>query len=128
MAKKNGSTIFKCSACGYSQPRWLGRCPECGEWNSFEEIIIDNSKITPAGRGNAESEKAKPVDLSSVKAQDNLRISTGIPEFDRVLGGGAVKRSAILLAANRALENQPFFYRQLHLHQKIWKIIKKYYM
>ena len=97
MAKKNGSTIFKCSACGYSQPRWLGRCPECGEWNSFEEIIIDNSKITPAGRGNAESEKAKPVDLSSVKAQDNLRISTGIPEFDRVLGGGAVKRSAILL-------------------------------
>ena len=97
MAKKNGSTIFKCSACGYSQPRWLGRCPECGEWNSFEEIIIDNSKITPAGRGNAESEKAKPVELSSVKAQDNLRISTGIPEFDRVLGGGAVKRSAILL-------------------------------
>ena len=97
MAKKNGSTIFKCSACGYSQPRWLGRCPECGEWNSFEEIIIDNSKITPAGRGNAESEKAKPIELSSVKAQDNLRISTGIPEFDRVLGGGAVKRSAILL-------------------------------
>ena len=97
MNKKSGSTIFKCSSCGYSQPRWLGRCPECGEWNSFEEIIIDNSKITPAGRGNIESEKAKPVELSSVKAQDNLRISTGIPEFDRVLGGGAVKRSAILL-------------------------------
>ena len=97
MNKKNGSTIYKCSNCGYSQPRWLGRCPECGEWNSFEEIIIDNSKITPAGRGNAETEKAKPVDLSSIKAQDNLRISTGIPEFDRVLGGGAVKRSAILL-------------------------------
>ena len=69
MTKKNGSTIFKCSTCGYSQPRWLGRCPECGEWNSFEEIIIDNNRITPAGRGNAETEKAKPVDLSTVKAR-----------------------------------------------------------
>ncbi|MBO4857657.1 MAG: DNA repair protein RadA [Treponema sp.] len=97
MAKKNGSTIFKCSACGYSQPRWLGRCPECGEWNSFEEIIIDTNRITPAGRGNAEAEKAKPVELSTIKAQENIRLSTGIPEFDRVLGGGAVKRSAILL-------------------------------
>mgnify|MGYP003295856889 CR=1 FL=1 len=52
MAKKNGSIMYKCSSCGYSQPRWLGRCPECGEWNSLQEVIIDKSKITPAGRGS----------------------------------------------------------------------------
>ena len=50
MAKKSGTTMFKCSNCGYTQPRWLGRCPECGEWNSLEEIIIDKVKVTPNGR------------------------------------------------------------------------------
>ena len=97
MAKKNGSIIYKCSNCGYSQPRWLGKCPECNEWNTFEEIIIDKTNITPAGRGNEQSERAKPVLLTKITAQDNTRFSTGIQEFDRVLGGGAIKRSAILL-------------------------------
>ena len=97
MAKKNGSIIYKCSNCGYTQPRWLGRCPECGEWNSLEEIIIDRNNITPAGRGKEAVEKQKPVVLSTIDAQKNTRLSTGIDEFDRVLGGGATKRSAILL-------------------------------
>jgi DNA repair protein RadA/Sms len=100
MAKKNGSIIYKCSNCGYSQPRWLGKCPECNEWNTFEEIIIDKMNVTPAGRGSQEIEKAKPVNLSSITAQDNTRFSTGIQEFDRVLGGGAIKRSAILLGGD----------------------------
>ncbi|MDY5046266.1 MAG: DNA repair protein RadA, partial [Treponema porcinum] len=52
MAKKNGSVVYKCSGCGYSQPRWLGRCPECGEWNSFEECIVDSNAVSPAGRGS----------------------------------------------------------------------------
>jgi len=97
MAKKNGSIVYKCSNCGYTQPRWLGRCPECGEWNSLEEIIIDRNNITPAGRGKEAVEKQKPVVLSTILAQENTRLSTGIGEFDRVLGGGATKRSAILL-------------------------------
>ena len=97
MAKKNGSVSYKCSNCGYTQPRWLGRCPECGEWNSLEEIIIDKNNVSPAGRGNEAVEKQRPVGLATVKAQENTRLSTGIGEFDRVLGGGATKRSAILL-------------------------------
>ena len=97
MAKKSGSIVYKCSNCGYSQPRWLGRCPECGEWNSLEEIIIDKNNVTPAGRGSEAVEKQKPVGLATVKAQEKSRLSTGIDEFDRVLGGGATKRSAILL-------------------------------
>ncbi len=89
--------MYKCSNCGYSQPKWLGRCPECGEWNSLEEIIIDRNAITPSGRGSEEVQKQKPVELASIKAMEAVRLSTGIEEFDRVLGGGATKRSAILL-------------------------------
>ena len=97
MAKKNGSIIYKCSNCGYSQPKWLGRCPDCGEWNSLEECIIDSNAISPAGRGKLINEKAKPLPLETIVAKDSSRFSTGIGEFDRVLGGGATKRSAILL-------------------------------
>ena len=97
MAKKNGTIIYKCSNCGYSQPKWLGRCPECGEWNSLEEIIIDKNALTPGGHGSGQAQKQKPVDLASVQAMEAVRLSTGIEEFDRVLGGGATKRSAILL-------------------------------
>ena len=97
MAKKNGSIMYKCSNCGYSQPRWLGRCPECGEWNTLEEIIIDKNAVTAAGRGSEQVIKQKPVSLASVTSQKNSRLSTGIDEFDRVLGGGATLRSAILL-------------------------------
>ena len=97
MAKKNGSIMYKCTNCGYSQPKWLGRCPECGEWNSLEEIIIDRNNITPGGRGSEQVQKQKPIDLASVQAMEAVRLSTGINEFDRVLGGGATKRSAILL-------------------------------
>ena len=97
MAKKNGSIVYKCANCGYTQPRWLGRCPECGEWNSLEECIIDRNAVTPAGRGSITAEKAKPVPLASVHADETARLITGIAEFDRVLGGGASRHSAILI-------------------------------
>lgn len=97
MAKKNSSVVFKCSSCGYSQPRWLGRCPECNSWNTFEECMIDKNALSPSGRGSAISERARPVPLIKVEAKDSARFMTGICELDRVLGGGAEKRSAILL-------------------------------
>lgn len=97
MAKKSGSIIFKCSNCGYSQSRWLGRCPECGEWNSLEEFIVDKNNVSPAGYGSQTVQKQRPVMLGSVSAQKTARFSTGTDEFDRVLGGGVSKCSAILL-------------------------------
>ena len=63
----------------------------------MEECIVDSSAVSPAGKGNSVSEKAKPVPLESISAQDTSRFTTGIEEFDRVLGGGATKRSAVLL-------------------------------
>lgn len=96
MAKKKPVTVYKCSECGYSQPAWLGRCPECGSWNSMEECIADPNS-TDEAFGLGASEKVKPIPLAKVTAQENARIETGIPEFDRVLGGGAMKRSAVLI-------------------------------
>ena len=96
MAKKKNTIVYKCSECGYSQPRWLGRCPECGSWNTLEECIADpNANAAVFADGVAE--KVKPVPLEKVSAQEGSRLSTGIDEFDRVLGGGAMKRSAILI-------------------------------
>lgn len=102
--KKTGTTAFRCTGCGYTQPRWLGRCPDCGEWNTLEEIVVqDGSAAAPAGilagasasRGGAAVPRAVP--LSAVAAQDGARMTTGIGELDRVLGGAAMKRSAVLV-------------------------------
>ena len=96
--KKTGDLAHRCSKCGYTQARWLGRCPECGEWNTFEEVTI-NQDYSAAERSIAEKfvKEAHSVPLDASEANDAVRLSTGIAEFDRVLGGGAVKRSAILI-------------------------------
>lgn len=96
MAKKK-EIVYKCSECGYTQPKWLGRCPSCSSWNTLEECVVDPNSTTAAFTGNSATEKIKPVPLASVSAQENSRIITGISEFDRVLGGGAMRRSAILI-------------------------------
>ena len=96
--KKTGDLAHRCSKCGYTQARWLGRCPECGEWNTFEEVTI-NQDYSAAERSISEKfvKEALSVPLDAIEANDAVRLSTGIAEFDRVLGGGAVKRSAILI-------------------------------
>ncbi len=96
MAKK-GSTLYKCSSCGYSQPRWLGRCPECGEWNTMEECIVDPNASAAIAHRDGSVSKVKPVPMKTIALEAEGRISTGNMEYDRVLGGGATKRSAILI-------------------------------
>ena len=97
MAKKNGSLLYRCTNCEHSQSSWLGRCPECGQWNTFEEVIVDKNSPSREGQGSVLAQKIKPVPLSDVQAKENFRLLTGIEEFDRVLGNGAAKRSAVLL-------------------------------
>ena len=94
---KKGSIVYKCSSCGYSQPAWLGRCPQCGEWNTLEEYIADPNAATPKIGADGRTQKIKPMPLAKVQVTGEERISTGDQEFDRVLGGGATKRSAILI-------------------------------
>ncbi|GHU81721.1 DNA repair protein RadA [Spirochaetia bacterium] len=96
--KKQKAFIFKCSACGHEEPKWLGRCPECGEWNTLIETAVSGAHASAGERtrgGRASLPQSFP--LSSVDPQEGSRISSGIPELDRVLGGGIMKRSATLI-------------------------------
>jgi DNA repair protein RadA/Sms len=96
------STIHVCSACGHTEPRWQGRCPGCGEWNTFvEERAAAASTAGRPGSGSASAGRAvKPVRLRDVAAPKVARLSTGIGEFDRVLGGGLVPGSLVLLGGS----------------------------
>jgi len=99
MAKKK--TVFECTKCGHEEPKWAGRCPECGEWNSFLERPLTAKNSAGSGRaGRDGSSRGKPpqsVPLSSIEEREELRIKTGLNEVDRVLGGGIIKGSSILL-------------------------------
>ncbi|MBE5805462.1 MAG: DNA repair protein RadA [Clostridiales bacterium] len=86
-------TVFVCNNCGYESSKWLGKCPSCNEWNSFYEEKINNKP----GIGNVEKKSCKPIKLNEVIGKENSRVSTGFSELDRVLGGGLVKGSLILL-------------------------------
>ena len=80
---------FVCSTCGHSEAKWLGKCPECGEWNTLVETVVGEAKRS--------STKARPVPLESMEGTPNNRIRLGIGELDRVLGGGLVPGSSILV-------------------------------
>lgn len=89
-------TVFFCTSCGNETPKWQGRCPSCGQWNTMQEHI---EKPTPIGRG-----KSAPVGISrsaqrlqEVNSDEEIRFSTGIGELNRVLGGGAVAGSLVLV-------------------------------
>ena len=93
MAKVN--TVFVCSSCGYESAKWLGKCPACNEWNSFyEEKISKDSDKTIGGKSK---KSVTPRVLKDVEGKDKTRISTEIGELDRVLGGGLVNGSLVLL-------------------------------
>ena len=98
--KKQREFIFKCSSCGHEEFKWLGRCPECGEWNTLAEMPISSNprfdRSGSAGKRNA-GMPPQSLPLSSVDPLEGTRIKSGIAEFDRVLGGGIMKRSAILV-------------------------------
>jgi len=87
-------TIFVCQKCGAQSPKWIGRCPECGEWNSMAETVLE----VRAGEQKSRRKAVKPLRLSEIKKRKLERIKTGILEFDRVLGGGIVPGSVVLLA------------------------------
>lgn len=88
--------IFSCQNCGYQSPKWLGRCPDCSNWNSFLE---ETTSVSPDTKDRIFS-KEEPVLLKDISLEDNPRIKTGLVELDRVLGGGIVSGSVILLGGD----------------------------
>jgi DNA repair protein RadA/Sms len=87
-------TIYICQACGHHSLRWVGKCPDCGSWNSMVEERVTKHKKTFA------KEKISPTPLGDVDIQDEDRVKTGLKEFDRVVGGGIVKGSVILVGGD----------------------------
>jgi DNA repair protein RadA/Sms len=91
-------TFYQCQSCGYASPKWLGKCPDCGEWNT----LVEERKETVPSRLSlpAQFRKSEPQLLSSIKAGYEQRTSTGIRELDRVLGGGVVTGSVVLVGGD----------------------------
>jgi DNA repair protein RadA/Sms len=88
-------TIFICQECGYEAPKWMGKCPACSEWNSMVEEIQHKNIVKSSGLA-----KAIPIKLSDVEVTNEERITTGIGEFDRILGGGVVRGSMVLVGGD----------------------------
>ena len=100
MAK--AKTAYVCDNCGYDSPKWVGRCPSCGQWNTFKEVNI--SPISTPSKGAAavvsaglNRQQSKPQRLSEINATEEERYDTHDAELNRVLGGGIVPGSLILL-------------------------------
>ncbi len=85
--------VFFCSACGFESARWLGRCPQCSAWNTFEERPREAARPIRSMRGPI----VEPIPLRDVESAHHVRIATGMPEFDVVLGGGIVPGSVTLV-------------------------------
>jgi DNA repair protein RadA/Sms len=92
-------TKFVCQQCGYDSPKWLGRCPDCEQWNTFSEEVVARSTQSAASRGTAALYNP-PKPISEVVVGAHPRRSTGIGEFDRVLGGGIVPGSVVLIGGD----------------------------
>ena len=96
-------TAYVCDNCGHESVKWIGKCPSCGQWNTFKEIRVAPAVVSGARRqvaggvGNAPSARNKPMPISKVQAKDEPRIDLHDDELNRVLGGGLVRGSIVLL-------------------------------
>lgn len=91
-------TIFFCQNCGFESSKWMGQCPACKEWNSFAEEPQTSTKKTAAG--NVRKDTPQPKTLSEIEMNQAARMSTGMGELDRVLGGGIVQGSLVLVGGD----------------------------
>ena len=109
--KKQQKTAFFCQNCGYESPKWVGKCPGCGEWNRFAEepTKATDSRVPPEYQLNE-----KPRSIDTVEADEKARLKTGLAEMDRVLGGGIVAGSAILVGGDPGIGKSTLLLQVLH--------------
>ena len=101
--KKNQKTILVCQSCGYQTPKWMGKCPECGAWESFVEEGDSFAQVD----SRFSSSRSKPIPIDQVVCDTEERLPSGIGEFDRVLGGGLVKVSCFDRGGSRNRQIDP---------------------
>lgn len=92
---KEPKTQYVCSSCGYDSPKWIGRCPSCGEWNTFVEVKV--GKTTKASKFKTDTATTPVISMNHIQTEAEPRINTNDKELNRVLGGGLVPGSLILL-------------------------------
>ncbi len=99
MAKAKSKSVFFCQSCGYESSKWMGQCPACHEWNTFVEEKVSAAK-SGAGIKTGSMNKSRPVKLTEVSMEESARSKTKIGELDRVLGGGIVRGSLVLIGGD----------------------------
>ena len=113
MVKKTSKTVFCCQACGYQTPKWMGKCPDCGEWQTFVEEI----QVAKSDQGvirSLSSPQTQPVPIDSIKLEQEDRLLTGISEFDRVLGGGLVSGTLVLIGGDPGIGKSTLMLQAMH--------------
>jgi DNA repair protein RadA/Sms len=95
MARKKN--LYACQKCGATSPKWVGQCPECGEWNCLEETVIEDAPGNYAGNWAGKGAVANVCLLDAVEAVEEARTTTGLAELDRVLGGGGLVSGSVVL-------------------------------
>ncbi|MCF8302436.1 MAG: DNA repair protein RadA [Bacteroidales bacterium] len=115
-------TSFYCQSCGYQTSKWLGRCPSCGEWNSFVEEVIQREDKKVPGRSSHDRSSARPTPVQEITYDSEFRVSTLNNELDRVLGGGMVPGSLILLGGEPGIGKSTLML-QIALQLKNLKIL-----
>ncbi|MFC1811492.1 DNA repair protein RadA [Thermodesulfobacteriota bacterium] len=111
--KKTPKTIFSCQSCGYQAPKWMGRCPDCGQWDT----LVEESQSRRSGHGARKSVFAfqtEPVPIDSIELEKEYRYPTHMEELDRVLGGGLVPGSLILIGGDPGIGKSTLMLQALY--------------
>lgn len=117
-------SVYACSQCGYESPKWYGKCPGCGEWNTMNEEIKEVTKQGVSIKQRSSS-YSKPIHISEISTNDEQRYKTGSKELDRVLGGGIVKGSIVLLGGDPGIGKSTIL---LQICQFLGKTLKILYV
>ncbi len=92
--------IYQCTECGYESPKWAGKCPECGAWNRMEEIVKEAAPVGKSAVSRTIGGRSRALAINEISTDDEHRYLTGLSELDRVLGGGIVKGSMVLISGD----------------------------